>query len=904
MVYARLEPSGAAPWANPFVTALDRDERLRVALGGPTRWTSAVPTWSTAIESVLDLRNPRDPRFAALRWIELQYSNGSERPDEIVSFLRDSGRFDLVGIVPIRSIAFTQSSSITDPLYAFGLADPHKHQWALDQGRFRQAFGFSEGRALVGALDQGIDPQHPDLVANLRRHMVASVDRYSLGAGQIDHGYFPQTSVVNDTTPGRQSTTLVGHGLHVAGIIAASKDNQGTSGACPGCSLAALRTLYQTETPRGLQALVNLGVAAVSMSFSMTNRQGSAFDEQRIGVALMYDLLVLADAYDTVLVGAMGNDRLTTRADSTVVFPFPGALPFVLGVGATDVRAWRWEEKAILDHAPLAVRHPLTNYSDDGSNRVALRCDANEGGSLLQCGSNEGRVDKPSPFSVFVVPGQSMIFPAGIYGIDVVAPGAQVLSTMDRAYTPFACYGPDVLPSALPPGAQRCQPPVPPAFPPPPWPLDNVPSFPPNRNLIGNSAVGAYVGAPFTLPASYANVPGNAPLPSTYNGYGVMTGTSMATPHVAALAGLIRSVIPLLSASETRKAVLQGADRSAARMAVPPGRGSWTDQEVGQGLIDAEASVQRALGQSNAVQLQNRLTPVLTLTSNSSALPAAGAGSRAWLYTTSPQAAMAAVEGRFYNVVDPPNGPGLLNTITQPLPESPIENDFGTKLSVAYTAGANVGTGASLAGYYAYPVPYKSANAIASASFLLFSTPYNIKSGVPNALVPLYRMSMKCNQVRKHFYTVSASEAATYAAGPESCGADAAPPSQGYNLDGIEGYLYPVGSPSSHVVDAEALYRKYSPTHKAWALVLAQEEANLAYASYTQNRTLLGYVYPIITNGHLPTPAIVDGDGDGLFTVIERHLVGTNESVVDTDNDGQRDGDEYRLDRLPSDPRL
>lgn len=901
-VYARLDSSGPAPWADPFAATLARDEGLRSMLGRPTRWAAAAPTWRNAVDSVLDLRDPRDPRFAALRWLELQYDGKHVRPDELIATLRESRRFDLVGVVPVQAINFMQSSTINDPLYAFAVADPHKHQWALDQGRFKQAFGYTEGRALVGVLDQGIDPQHPDLGANLRRHMVASVDRYSLGGDQVGFGCFPQTLVINDTTPGRESTTRVGHGLHVAGIIAASKDNQGISGACPACSLAALRTLYQTEAPRGLQALLNLGAAAVNMSFSLTNREGTAFQEQRIGVALMYDFLVMADAYDTVLAGAMGNDRLSTRADSTVVFPFPGALPFVLGVGATDMRTWRWEEKAILDHAPLAVRHPLTNYSGEGSNRVAARCGA--GGSLLQCGSNDGLTIKPAPFNVVIAPGQSMTFPAGTYGIDVVAPGAQVLSTMDRVYTPFACYGPSVLPGSLPPGALRCEPPPPPPFPPPPWPLDNWTNFPPNRNLMGNSGASAYTGAPFTLPASYANVPGNAPLPSTYNGYGVMTGTSMATPHVAALAGLVRSVLPLLSATETRKAVLDGADRSAARMGVPPGRGSWTDQEVGHGLIDAEASVRRALGQSNAVQLRNRLTPVLTLTSSSSALQAAGAGVRAWLYTTSPQAAMAAIEGRFYNVVDPTNGPGLLNTIAQPLPESLVENDFGTKQSVAYTAGANVGTDASLAGYYAYPVPYKSANAIASASFLLFSTPYNIKSGAPNALVPLYRMSMKCNQVRKHFYTTSAGEAATYAAGPESCGADAAPPSQGYNLDGIEGYLFPASSPLAHLTDAEALYRKYSPTHKAWALVLAQEEANLVYASYTQNRTLLGYVYPIITNGHLPTPAIVDGDGDGLFTVIERHLVGTNEFVVDTDSDGKRDGDEYRLDRLPSDPRL
>jgi hypothetical protein len=87
-------------------------------------------------------------------------------------------------------------------------------------------------------------------------------------------------------------------------------------------------------------------------------------------------------------------------------------------------------------------------------------------------------------------------------------------------------------------------------------------------------------------------------------------------------------------------------------------------------------------------------------------------------------------------------------------------------------------------------------------------------------------------------------------------------------------------------------------------VLLGQEEANPAFASYTQNRTLLGYVYAIIKNGDTATPLILDADADGVFTFVERHLLGTDDNLVDSDGDGVIDGQEYPLNRLSSDPRL
>ena len=63
-------------------------------------------------------------------------------------------------------------------------------------------------------------------------------------------------------------------------------------------------------------------------------------------------------------------------------------------------------------------------------------------------------------------------------------------------------------------------------------------------------------------------------------GYGLMSGTSMAAPHVAGVVALMRSVAPRLSASEIRAVLLQ----NAARSSLP----------IGSGYVDARGAVRGA----------------------------------------------------------------------------------------------------------------------------------------------------------------------------------------------------------------------------------------------------------------------------------------------------------------------
>lgn len=72
----------------------------------------------------------------------------------------------------------------------------------------------------------------------------------------------------------------------------------------------------------------------------------------------------------------------------------------------------------------------------------------------------------------------------------------------------------------------------------------------------------------------YSTVPGN--------GYDTLSGTSMATPHAAGVAGLIRATNPDISVNEARN-ILTGTAQDAG-----------SSNEYGHGIIDANAAVQEA----------------------------------------------------------------------------------------------------------------------------------------------------------------------------------------------------------------------------------------------------------------------------------------------------------------------
>jgi serine protease len=289
-----------------------------------------------------------------------------------------------------------------------------------------------------------------------------------------------------------------------------------------------------------------------------------------------------------------------------------------------------------------------------------------------------------------------------------------------------------------------------------------------------------------------------------HDGYGTCTGTSMATPHVSALGGLLRSADPLRSAADIRSVIRKTASNSLS-----------PNQTIGYGMPNAGA----ALSSMFAGTRKNKLTPLFSFYSENR---------HDFFYTTVPQMAMAALFGTLE--------PRRTNT-------SPIWFDYAP-------------WGRAITSYREFPdTPqvYPNPGAAPMAEAWVFTTPLDpVNASIP--LIPLYRMSWKCEDtpsappaicasVPNHTDTVYTTEQAgiTAYAG------------HGYKLDGIEGYIYPKTIPKP--VGTERLMRKYNPTRDDHAIFPESKSAEMTSLGYTENSfsDWLGYVYPNTTGAE---PAI------------------------------------------------
>jgi subtilisin family serine protease len=110
------------------------------------------------------------------------------------------------------------------------VADPREgEQWDMQMIKADQAHAITDGNrnVLVGVLDSGIDPDHPDLAANI--DTADSVNCTDAGRpDQSPTGWYPTTS---------------DHGTHVAGTIAAARNGVGITGVAPNVRLAAVKVV-------------------------------------------------------------------------------------------------------------------------------------------------------------------------------------------------------------------------------------------------------------------------------------------------------------------------------------------------------------------------------------------------------------------------------------------------------------------------------------------------------------------------------------------------------------------------------------------------------------------------------------------------------------------------------------
>lgn len=102
-------------------------------------------------------------------------------------------------------------------------------QWALTQIKADQAHKITDGsrNVLVGVLDSGIDPDHPDLAANI--DVASSVNCADAGR--------PDTSATG------WAPTTSDHGTHVAGTIGAPRNGVGIVGVAPNVRMSSVKVV-------------------------------------------------------------------------------------------------------------------------------------------------------------------------------------------------------------------------------------------------------------------------------------------------------------------------------------------------------------------------------------------------------------------------------------------------------------------------------------------------------------------------------------------------------------------------------------------------------------------------------------------------------------------------------------
>jgi type VII secretion-associated serine protease mycosin len=215
---------------------------------------------------------------------------------------------DLVAVEPDTVVRPTGGAPTSDQYAA--------SQWALDPAKttFSTAWKTTLGKNVkVAVVDTGVQATHPDL------------------AGQVLAGktFLKGTSITNKAALDPR-TDSCGHGTHVAGTIAALRNNGiGVSGAAPGVKILPVKVLncsgYASDVANGIKWAADNGAKVINLSL------GGTTDDAGQDAAIAY-----ARSKGAVVVAAAGNNWFDATCNplGNNKTSYPGASPGVIGVAA------------------------------------------------------------------------------------------------------------------------------------------------------------------------------------------------------------------------------------------------------------------------------------------------------------------------------------------------------------------------------------------------------------------------------------------------------------------------------------------------------------------------------------------------------------------------------------------
>jgi serine protease len=405
------------------------------------------------------------------------------------------------------------------------------------------ALGHTGRGVKVGIFDSGIDLQHRDLKV----------------AGGID--------LVGD---GRGLHDCQGHGTHVAGIVAARRNGHHTVGVAPDVELYSMRfadcdwagaTL--AKMIQGIEWAMDARMDVVNMSFG--------FGLVAVSSPTLVPPSQAADAVFTaafaagvVLIGASGNS-------STPYVGYPASYDAVIAVGATDDQddlasfsqfgtAQELTAPGVNNLAPYLVglgqETTLTVDTDGGQEveAVAMEFAGKTGRKGITAPLVDAGFGSIAEFLALDCTGRIAIITRGVGTFAILAENAMnagCAAAIIHNNQPGSFNGTLGEPTT---SDGR------------PWIPVVSTTLAEGLYLKGEAGDGAAVG-------TLLNVDGNL---------AILSGTSMAAPHAAGVAALIRSARPGVSAAEVRRILRESAEDLGA-----PG---W-DPVYGYGLVNAERAV-------------------------------------------------------------------------------------------------------------------------------------------------------------------------------------------------------------------------------------------------------------------------------------------------------------------------
>ena len=600
-----------------------RDALLSSRLQGPSAARRLLRREPTEYERNIIAKYPTALLSQLFEFVVLTYDD--LRDLEIVAgALRRSGS--------IRSVERVHAlrPAAVDPLLGSPGQSSDVSQWGMHALFLPAAWGKTKGRATIAYLDTGLATAHEDLQANYRPHLSRNLTTSGVSSDLEDNWVF-------------EGTPYQGHGTHVAGILAATSENgTGVSGACPRCSLVAVKdsALTSDGLARGIDYALAVGIQVLNLSQYLPSTVEACTDPYSQTAQLWCIALGHALENGMSIVAAVGNQGgagYLAPANSVGVIAVGGLQPGQSPYETTGIGSHFWQ------------------------------------GSWVYIGGVGRRF------------GSDYYSKPGYY---FLAPAARVLST----YPPYA---PEWLTVDNPYGFWGC----------------------------GDSL---YVNG---------------------SGYGLCTGTSMASPHVAAIAGLMRSANPLLTYQNTAALLKSGASDVSVQtyQMFTQSQAPVLEEKV---KPDASAAVQAALDFGNASGGNvNRRTPLFGLYSSARA---------GHFYTTNPQAAKSAIVGTL-------------------IPSTNTDSTL-TDNKEYLTVGNTV------EGYRCFPPDPATCQGQVTdhtprALVEVFTTEVNpFGSGDPTVMLPLYRLSKVESQTVRYTYETSESRKGTLLAG-------------GWKVDGVEGYV-------------------------------------------------------------------------------------------------------------------